>query len=203
MLWDLKASFYDGMRRFPVIRRIHEGEIRSLRRMMHLHGESPPTILDAGIGTGTSLDAYPRTSLRIGLDLSLPMARRAERRGAVAVVGDVRRLPFRPRSLSFVTSVGVSEYIRDIDDYLEEIRRVIPPSGGALVTMAPPAFLNRLRFLLGHRLYLRGQEAWEAAVRRSGFRIVGRERTRLQRMYLLAVPGRTDDFPPSGSPFFC
>jgi len=185
--WDFKASFYDRLRRWPIIRRIHEREKKYLSQLLEPL-EAPPVIVDLGTGTGASLDFFPDSTL-IGLDSSLQMIRSTVKLGIAGVAADACRLPIQTRSIPFVSAIGLTEYLRDIDAFMEEIRRVLRSGGIALVTISPPVLLNRMRTLLGHRLHLIRETDWESSIRELGFVLTARERSAMQTAFLIKLSG--------------
>lgn len=104
-------------------------------------------ILDLACGAGRHLTLLRAAGLAAtGLDLSLPLLRRAERAdGPGGVVrGDMRALPFAPGSFAavvqFFTSFGYFASRREDRGVLREVRRVLRPGGTFLLD-----FLNARR----------------------------------------------------------
>jgi len=101
-------------------------------------------ILDAGCGTGVfTLDILSRGPNVIGLDVSLPMLKRAgektRRYWFRTVLGDMLNLPFPEKSFDRVISVTALEFIEDARGALRELFRVTK-RGGCIVA----ATLNSL-----------------------------------------------------------
>ena len=101
-------------------------------------------ILDAGCGTGVfTLDILTSCAHVIGLDVSLPMLRRAlEKAGGYCfriVLGDILDLPFPEGCFDRVVSVTALEFIEDGRGAIGELFRVTK-KGGCIVA----ATLNRL-----------------------------------------------------------
>jgi ubiquinone/menaquinone biosynthesis C-methylase UbiE len=91
-------------------------------------------ILDAGCGTGVfSLDILSSGSQVIGLDISLPMLRRArEKFGGYPfypVWGDISTLPFREGTFDKVVSITAIEFIRNAKECVAELFRVTKSGG--------------------------------------------------------------------------
>ena len=102
------------------------------------------TILDAGCGTGVfTLDTLTSGAHVIGLDVSLPMLRRArEKAGSYPfriVLGDMLNLPFPEGCFDRVVSVTALEFIEDGQRAIGELLRVTKRSGCIVA-----ATLNRL-----------------------------------------------------------
>jgi SAM-dependent methyltransferase len=184
-LWDFKAIAYHGARRLPGIGRILDAEKRNLRRLADRIPQWPVSAADAGTGAGSTLDLFPPSVRPVCMDRSVPMIRRAmRRREALAVAGDLRRLPFRKDGLGFLSAIGVTEYLPEPADFPAEAAGVLKPGGYFLVTVSPRGILTDLRNLLGHRLHPVLPSAWEEAVSQAGFVILGKERSLFQIQYL-------------------
>jgi SAM-dependent methyltransferase len=93
--------------------------------------------LDAGCGSGRTLDALPGYAAVAGVDAAPAAVRLARARGHADVhVGRVEALPFDPASFDLVLCLDVLEHIPDDGSALRELRRVTEP-GGHLVVTAP------------------------------------------------------------------
>jgi ubiquinone/menaquinone biosynthesis C-methylase UbiE len=95
-------------------------------------------ILDAGSGTGVfTLPMLRAGAAVVGLDLSLPMIRRAVRKCASlsfsAVVGDMAGLPFRDGSFDKTVSITALEFIEDAPRAVGELFRVTRRGGLVVV----------------------------------------------------------------------
>ncbi|HEX9377310.1 MAG TPA: class I SAM-dependent methyltransferase [Actinomycetota bacterium] len=91
--------------------------------------------LEIGVGTGIVAMALARRGFRVaGLDVSLPMIRRArDRIGDRVVVGDARRMPFADASVPQAVSVWVLHVVGDVPQMLAEVARVLRPGGRYVV----------------------------------------------------------------------
>jgi ubiquinone/menaquinone biosynthesis C-methylase UbiE len=106
-----------------------------------------PRVLDLGIGPGTSAVEMARVDpLRrhVGLDVSLPMLRRARKRAGTAGVGlglvrgDVLRLPVRDGAVDGATGHSLLYLLPDPAAALAEVRRALRP-GGTVAFLEPRA----------------------------------------------------------------
>lgn len=109
-----------------------------------LRPETGEQILDAGCGTGVfTRDLLASGASVTGLDLSLPMLRRAGRKAALCpfcmVQGDLSQLPFGENVFDKTVSVTAIEFIEDGKGAVSELFRVTRPGGRIVV-----ASLNRL-----------------------------------------------------------
>jgi ubiquinone/menaquinone biosynthesis C-methylase UbiE len=92
-------------------------------------------VLEIGVGTGLSLPHYPPVDELVATDPSEPMLRRARRRAADAgrevafVKAPAEQLPFEDDSFDTVISMVVLCTVQDQRLALQEIRRVLRPTG--------------------------------------------------------------------------
>jgi ubiquinone/menaquinone biosynthesis C-methylase UbiE len=134
----------------------------------------PLRVLDAGCGTGALLDRLEaRSEIELyGLDFSGQALSYTRQRGHNRLVqGDLTRLPFPDGTFDVVTALDVVEHVREDEQALREVNRVLRPDGVLLVSV--PAF----RFLWGPHdtalQHFRRYTAGEMGVlmRRTGFRV--------------------------------
>ena len=127
------SHFYDavfGRVFYPRIARV----IRSL-------GIEPGArILEIGVGTGLSLDAYPRHARVVGIDLAPDMLERAQeridRRGLRHITleqGDALALRFPDDSFDYVMAFHVVSVVPDAKRLMAEAQRVCRPGGRIVV----------------------------------------------------------------------
>lgn len=114
-------------------------------------------VLEVGVGTGlvAAAVAAERPGV-LGVDLSLPMIRRAQPRlaGRVAA-GDALRLPVRTAAVRTAYLVHVLHLVASIEPALAELRRVLAPAGRLLVVCSgTPAAVTDVDVLV-HDLYRR------------------------------------------------
>lgn len=112
-------------------------------------------VLEVGVGTGISLDAYPPYVHIIGIDPSEDMLEHAiakTRENAWGHIelqtGDAQRLEFPDNSFEWVTSFHVMTVVPDARRMMNEMVRVCKP-GGHLVVVSHFASPNPLLYLLG------------------------------------------------------
>ena len=149
-------------------------------------------ILEVGVGTGLSLPEYSRTNRITGVDLSVPMLRKAKARAAEhrltnvdgLAVMDAQHLGFRDGVFDVVVAQYVITTVPDPEATLDEFVRVVRP-GGEIVLVnhlgAEDGYgrrLNRGFAPLARRLGWRPEFRWERlaqwAVRHGGVRVVER-----------------------------
>ncbi len=92
-------------------------------------------MLEIGVGTGLSLPHYPPVDELVAADPSEPMLRRARRRADEAgcnvtfIEASAEPLPFEDDSFDTVVSMVVLCTVEDQRRALEEIRRILRPTG--------------------------------------------------------------------------
>ncbi|HEX6291442.1 MAG TPA: methyltransferase domain-containing protein [Herpetosiphonaceae bacterium] len=136
-----------------IVEPFEQGLLGHWRRQ--LFGALTGDILELGVGTGLNLRAYDPAARVTGIDVELPLARRAHvrarSRDARVLLGDAQRLPFPDASFDYVTSALVFCSIPDPALALREVARVLRP-GGHLVQLEhtrtnrplPDALLNAI-----------------------------------------------------------
>lgn len=97
-------------------------------------------VLEVGIGTGLSVDAYPRHARVVGIDLSQEMLDHAAekmdpaRHGHISLQqGDALNLAFPDESFDFVTAFHVITVVPEPKKMLEEMVRVCRPGGKIVI----------------------------------------------------------------------
>jgi phosphatidylethanolamine/phosphatidyl-N-methylethanolamine N-methyltransferase len=126
-------------------------------------------ILEVGVGTGISLPEYRWTTRVVGVDLSMPMLRRAKARvrehGLSNVDGlavmDAQNLGFEEASFDVVVAQYVITAVPDPEATLDEFARVLKP-GGEIVLVNHIGAESGLRKL--------GEQAFAPVARRLGWR---------------------------------
>lgn len=135
-IFDDWPEKYDQWFEAPIGRLVREYESRLLLEMVRPgQGER---ILDAGCGTGIFTLRLLAAGARVaGLELSLPMLRRAGKKASglpfSMVQGDMRGLPFAESSFHKTVSVTAIEFIEDARGAVAELFRVTRPKGCIVV----------------------------------------------------------------------
>ncbi len=94
-------------------------------------------ILEVGVGTGISLPDYARTNKLVGIDISVPMLRKAKERVTAEKLGNVEalavmdaaNLALPDRSFDVVVAQYVITAVPEPEATLDEFARVIKPGG--------------------------------------------------------------------------
>jgi ubiquinone/menaquinone biosynthesis C-methylase UbiE len=138
------------------IRAIERLRVRAIRRLLDAAPET--RVLEVGVGGGNVLERI--RGRRVGIDLSPYILHKAQARlGAAAALvrGDAMALPFADGAFDRVYCSGVLEHVLEPEAVVREMRRVLAPSGFAVVSVPNEALINRVkrivfRLPLGRRL---------------------------------------------------
>jgi phosphatidylethanolamine/phosphatidyl-N-methylethanolamine N-methyltransferase len=132
-IYDFHSVFYDATFGRLVKRRI-------ARAISHMNFTDAERILDLGIGTGVSLNYYPRRGRIVGIDLSPGMLREArkkidERRleHVELVQADAMRLPFADDTFDHVFMSHVISVVSDPYRLIQETQRVAKPNARIVI----------------------------------------------------------------------
>jgi SAM-dependent methyltransferase len=159
---DERHWWYRGRRR--VLRAVIDG--------LALPPRERADLLDAGCGSGRTLDDLARYGRVVGTELN-PLGVEATRaRGHEVRASAVEQLPYDSGRFDLVTCLDVIEHTDDDRAALRELRRVTEPRGGRLVVTVPahPRLWSRHDELNGHRRrYTR--RSLERAAHEAGWRI--------------------------------
>lgn len=131
-LFDEWPEKYDQWFTTPIGALVKKYESELMLDLLKL--ASGEQVLDAGCGTGVfTLEILSSGAKVIGLDISLPMLRRAREKLAVypfyPVWGDISKLPFREGIFNKVVSITVIEFIKDAKKCVAELFRVTKRGG--------------------------------------------------------------------------
>ncbi len=155
---------------------------------MNKNLSDPMEMLDIGTGTGMVQRIVSENTCIFGIDKSLKMIEKNVGKNLfIKIVGEACHLPIKNNTFSLVSAIGLTEYISDKDLFLQEIKRVLLPEGYFLVTIAPPSPLNKIRNLLGNRIYAVKAEKWETLTGKKGFICIEQTQSLLQVQYLLRL----------------
>ena len=174
-------------------------------------------ILEVGVGTGLSLPDYSWTNRLIGVDLSVPMLRKAKARAAEhrltnvdgLAVMDAQHLGFQDGVFDVVVAQYVITAVPNPEATLDEFARVVKPGGEIILVnhlgaeSGLRASFERWFAPLARRLGWRPEFRWERlaqwAARHGGVRVVERRPMPPLGHFSLIRFGRVDRL--AGKPF--
>lgn len=161
-LFDEWPETYDRWFTTPIGSLVRKYETELILNLLSPKGGE--IILDAGCGTGIfTLDILSSGSKVIGLDLSLPMLMRAEKKlkryPVQMVLADMLHLPFPESSFDKVVSVTALEFIEDGKAAVGELFRVTKGGGCIVVatlnSLSPWALRRRVEATERHGIFER------------------------------------------------
>jgi len=128
-------------------------------------------VLDAGCGSGRTLDELRRYGEVHGIELDPAAAQAARARGAGEVrIGRLEALPWEPGTFDLITCLDVIEHTPDDRVTLTELRRVCRRGGWLLVTVPAYQWLWSLHDEANHHYRRYGRTTLRAAALASGWR---------------------------------
>jgi SAM-dependent methyltransferase len=136
--------------------------------------ELPPNarILDAGCGSGRTLEELVHYGQVSGLELNPDAAQVARDRGCGEVhVGRLEELPWEADSFDLITCLDVIEHTPDDRATLRELRRVSRPDGWLLVTVPAYQALWSYHDEANHHYRRYGRGTLGAAASEAGWRL--------------------------------
>ncbi len=131
---------------------------------------TPAAVLDAGCGSGRTLEQLQGLGRVSGIELNPEAAALAQGRGNFDVrVGRLEELPWGPGTFDLITCLDVIEHTPDDRRTLRELRRVSKPGGWLLVTVPAYQALWSLHDEANHHFRRYGRASLRAAAVQSGW----------------------------------
>ena len=94
-------------------------------------------MVDLGCGTGLNGPEYNDLELTlVGIDSSQKMLKKAKQKGYQIVQGDIGKTPFKDNQFDASICITVLENFPDICPYVQEMARIVKPSGIITFTVA-------------------------------------------------------------------
>jgi phosphatidylethanolamine/phosphatidyl-N-methylethanolamine N-methyltransferase len=176
-IYDVHAMFYDATFGRLVKRRI-------ARAINHMNIADDDRVLDLGIGTGVSLNSYPRRGHNFGIDLSGGMLRKAREKvrelglsNTTVFQANALQLPFADSTFDHVFISHVISVVSDPYRLIQEAQRVAK-EGARIVIVNHFQSTNRFIALLEKwacplctKLGWRSDLALQDLIRRTGVEI--------------------------------
>ncbi len=161
-LFDDWPDRYDQWFLTPIGRVIKASEAEVLLDL--LAPQDGERILDVGCGTGLftrEVFSAARFAAIVGIDLSLPMLRRAVTRNEnslfTPVAANMLHLPFADESFDRVFSMTALEFVADARQAIDELSRVTRSGGTMVITtlnsLSPWAQRRKAKAAAGHSLF--------------------------------------------------
>lgn len=170
----MRQSEYEAMLALDERHWWYRGRRRVLAAVLHgvpLPGPAQTRVLDAGCGSGRTLDDLGSYGSASGMELHPLGVEAARRRGHEVREGRVEAIPYEDASFDLVTCLDVIEHTDDDVAALRDLRRVTRP-GGRLVVSVPahPRLWSQHDEVNGHRRRYTRRSLTEAA-RAAGWRV--------------------------------
>jgi len=184
-LWNIKAHIY-SLRTSPLFAWVLNAEKNNLRELVRRVDTIPGLILDIGTGTGHTLDVLPESKQIICLDRSVGMLNKINKKNQqnLKLAADAFYLPFQDNLFSFVSCIGVSEYLSRLIFLYIEINRILKDNGYFLTTISPPNLWNSLRRISGNRLHTVSAKFAQDTANNTGFKKMGELHSLMQCQHL-------------------
>lgn len=155
-----------------------ESEIAAVERVMP---KGYTRALEVGVGTGRFAEAL---GIQEGVEPAEGMAHYAKKRGITVMLAEAESLPFEDSTFDLITMVTVLSFLRDPEQALSEVRRILTNEGAfvlAFLDRATPLgrvydarkeenpFYRGVRFFTAHEV--------DALLHDTGFTVVERAQT--------------------------
>ena len=138
IMYEVEGTHWWFVGRRRIIAAFVEEACRKLEQDSLQNGR--PRILDVGCGTGANLELLGNYGEAEGVDVSPEALAFCRARGLTNVrQGEAEKLPYKDGSFDLVTALDVVEHLDDDVAGLREMRRILRPSGRALLFV--PAFM--------------------------------------------------------------
>jgi SAM-dependent methyltransferase len=128
-------------------------------------------VLDAGCGSGRTLQELTRYGPVRGIELSAEAAELARGRGHEVTIGRLEQLPWQDASFDLITCLDVIEHTPDDRVTLQELLRVTRPGGFLLVTVPAYRALWSYHDEANHHYRRYGRRMLRATAQRAGWSV--------------------------------
>ncbi len=169
--WNVTSKLYQWFRnKFP-FRQILNAENKNLEALLNQISVAGKKVIDIGTGTGNVLPFLGKAEFIAGIDISLTMliSVRQAFPNIHRVQADAVSLPLKSKSADVVIAVGLVEYMKNVDHFLDNVSFVLKDGGYAVVTFSPKGLSAKARLLLGHSIYPRSLDEIIALAKNRNF----------------------------------
>ncbi|MBM7647921.1 ubiquinone/menaquinone biosynthesis C-methylase UbiE [Bacillus ectoiniformans] len=175
--WDEKAADWHA----KSINMWEEGSRKDICSFVEKHVEASSYVADLGCGDGYGAYKLAERGFRVtGVDLSEKMVELASKNQHECLAfrqGDLQDLPFQAGELDAIMAINSLEWTEKPSDVLEEIKRVLKPSGKACVAILGPTAgprANSYGRLSGEPVIMNTMMPWEfkQLANQSGFETI-------------------------------
>jgi len=148
-LYKAQQDIYPGINTSP--------RLAKVARLARKYASGARSLLDIGCGDGTfaaELRHLLGAQEAVGVEVCSAAAEAANKRGVAAQVVDIDKgyLPFEDASFDLVYCGEVIEHVYDPDHLLDEVERLLAPTGVAIIdTPNLASLVNRVSLLLGYQ----------------------------------------------------
>ncbi|MFH1586986.1 MAG: class I SAM-dependent methyltransferase [Candidatus Diapherotrites archaeon] len=130
-------------------------------------------ILDAGCGTGASIEFLKEFGEVTGMDISPKAMAFCKKKGLKNVSnGDIRNMPFRNNEFDLVVGLDVLEHVKENKKAISEFNRVLKDNGFLLLTVPAFDFLWTMRdeYMMHKKRFSRPE--LQKFLEKSGFKVI-------------------------------
>ena len=188
-IWKTLAPYYPFLRENPISFPFLRLETQAIHLLLsEISDLTLNYVCDLGTGRGHSLKYIPDyAKLKLGIDDCFEMMYLTKDQfpNILFTQANALQMPFRNSTFDLILSIGLLEYIRDANQLLSQLYNALKVNGYLLITSSPPNLFTYLRFLNGHRIFARHPKRLETQFKYNQFKIIAKETTILQHIYLL------------------
>ena len=188
-IWKILAPYYLFLRENPISFLFLRKEMQAIHLLLsEISDLTLNYVCDLGSGRGHSLNYIPaHAKLKLGIDDCSEMIYLTKDQfpNTLFTQANALQMPFHHSTFDLILGIGLLEYIRDANQLLSQLYNALKVNGYLLITNSPPNPLTYLRFLNGHRIFARHPKRIETQFKYNQFKIIAKETTILQHIYLL------------------
>jgi ubiquinone/menaquinone biosynthesis C-methylase UbiE len=188
-IWKTLAPYYSFLRENPISFPFLRKETQAIQLLLSKISDLTLNfVCDLGTGRGHSLKFIPaQAQLKLGLDDCFEMIHLTKYQfsNILFLQANALQMPFHHSTFDLIICIGLLEYIRDTDLLFSQLNSTLKIGGHLLISNSPPNPLTYFRTLNGHRIFARQPKHLEAKFKHNRFKIIAKDTTILQHIYLL------------------